>query len=110
MESIGPASVVLYNCLLSAGPALVKATPWTHQCLPHKDFKVRVTEITTDSQINCLFPLHCPQSFFKPPPRLFSFSPRLLFLSSSPLLFKSVPLSGRVKARAINKAYYGLLT
>lgn len=35
--------VIAYNCLLSAGPALVKAPPRTHQCLPHKNFKERVT-------------------------------------------------------------------
>lgn len=40
------ARVIVYNCLLSAGPALINAMLWTHQCLPHKGLKVPASQET----------------------------------------------------------------
>lgn len=109
VESVGPALVIV-NISSVCRPCPRKNPRCGPTSVYRADFKVRVTEITTDSQINCLLPSCSLQSFFKPPPpppRLNAAPPVLL---SSPLHLRSGPLSGSLKPSAINKAYYGLLT
>lgn len=76
----GPASVIVYNCPPSAGPALVKSCGADPPVFTAQRLQSACTGITTDRQINRLFPLRSPQSLYNP------------LLSSSPPSPPSLPV------------------